>query len=354
MKKLFSSKSGFSLIEIVVAFAVFAVMAAMVSSIMSLALYQRNENLKFADDVEAQKDDYARIEKDLNYGGSSDGKISLNFGDSKEYELDYSSKSMPSGDIGINYFVGNANYKKNKPSTPSGDPDDGTPTDSNTLISQLDSYIYGSPYFESIRMDRFSPASAAEIAKAQSDGVVIPAGMTLYIMHITPNDDQRALINRDLIVWRNFSVRMPDNIGIYDCGYIQKSLGEYTKKFVASQNLYEITKVTNYSVNISIPTTYMEKYFNNGYAGKSNDEIYHFSVGKGIEQYYFILNTTNTTLTNKSFGDKADYDDGEGGMPYYRPIEKKDKDGNVIMGSDGKAVTHPNIYAAKDNDDEET
>ncbi len=355
MKKLFSSKSGFSLIEIIVAFAIFAVMAAMVSSIMSLALYQRNENLKFADDVEAQKNEYARIEKDLNYDNSdgSGGKIVLNFGEAKTYELDYSIKSVPGEADGIKYFVGNADYKKHTPSTPGGDGDDDKKddddSDNNSLVSQIDSYIYGSPNFEWIRVDDFHAADASEIAAAEGDGVEIPTGMTLYIMNVRPNDNKKALFNRDLIVWRNFSIRMPEDTKIYDYGYIQKTFGTYTKTFVSPQNLYEIVKTGDASVNITIPQSEIEKYYNGGYNSVTdNDKIYHFN--KGIEQYYFVLETSKTTFTNKSFGDKYNEDDeDESNLAYYRAnIVKKDNEGKVETDEDGNPKKFSNIYAAKD------
>lgn len=347
MKKLFSSKSGFSLIEIIVAFAIFAVMAAMVSSIMSIALYQRNENLKFADGVEAQKEQYARIEKDTKYVSGSDGGT-LSFKVGSGDTLPYCIKTVPGTDNSINYFIGDADYNKKGQKLPSSNPDAvGDPTkDSNSLVNQLDSYIYGSPYFESIRVDKFYAASDAEVAKAESDlGIDISDDMTLYILHVTPNDSPRAVLQKDLIVWRNFSIRMPKDYEIYDCGYIQTSLGGYTKKFDAAQNKYEMTRVSRNSVNVSIPSKYIQKYLNNEYS--SADEIYHFAVGNGIEKYYFILNTKDKSLTNTSFGDEW-YDDDGTGMPYYRAVKKRDKDGNVITGSDGKPETYANIYAAKD------
>ncbi len=337
MKKLFSSKSGFSLVEIIVAFAVFAVMAAMVSSIMSLALHQRSENLKFADNVEAQKNEYARIEKDLTYS-SADGEIVLKLSD-KECKLEYSDKSVPGVSNGINYFVGNADYKKKGvTAAPSNDEDD-EGVGSYSLVSQLDSYIYGSPYFEWIRVEKFAPADATEIAAVEKKGVDIPDGKTMFVLTVTPYEGvcaksilPKAKTNRDLIVWRNFSIRMPGDLKIIKCGHME-----------TTKEKYEITKVSDSSVNFSIPQAERSLYYNGFYKDKDNYEIYSFD--QGTESYYLILDISNSDaaalgLSAKSFGDVYNEEaDDNPEFATYRVVVKKDKD--------GKEVRYNNIYAAK-------
>ncbi len=355
MKKLFSSKSGFSLIEIIIAFAIFAIMAAMVSSIMSLALYQRSANMEFADDVEAQKDQYAKIEKDLKYGTKS-GTMTLNFG-AKSYSLDYSDKTVvevegaSTGKEGINYFVGNADYKKKAGSTP-GSKD--TPKDSNSLIDQIDSYIYGSPDFDWIRVDDFRPADASEISKAEDAiGYSIPAGKTVYILHITPKDNEKVTILRDLLMWRSFYVRMPNDINIYDYGYIY---GDASATFTKDTNPskvgdvsgynYEISKSSKTTIHISIPKSKMDAYYNGKLVGEDKRNLYHFSLGNsGSNKYFLVLDTTDTTLNEKSFGDNwttKDEDNNEDGRIHYKAyVEKKEEDGVE------KEIVHVNVYAGK-------
>ncbi len=362
MKKLFSRKSGFTLVEIIVAFAVFAIMAAMVSSIMALALHQRSENMKFADEVEEQKDMYARFEKDLDYGDSTaSGSISLKFVDrstatptTSTYAIDYIDKSVIevegayNSKEGINYFVGNADYEKtSNPAPGKGD----SPVGSNSLVDLVDSYIYGSPNFESIRVSEFKALSASEAA---ATGVKVPDDMTMYVLEIDPIDSADALVNEDLIVWRGLYVRMPEDVEIYDCGYIYGS--SYTKKsrWLSSNdkalptgatswsingtpvgggnfNNYEIVKSSDSTVYISLPQSVIFKKYSNIYGG------YHFKLNNGgSSKYYLILDTKKTTFDENSFGTNGKTEDGN---VVYTAYEEKDKDGNTVK--------HVNVYGAK-------
>ena len=55
MKKIFSKRSGFTLVEIVVAFAVFAIMAAMILQILNIVMYEKQSNADFAHQMETQE-----------------------------------------------------------------------------------------------------------------------------------------------------------------------------------------------------------------------------------------------------------------------------------------------------------
>ena len=47
MKRLFSKKSGFTLVEIIVAFAVFSIMASMIIQILNLTVSHQQSNRAF-------------------------------------------------------------------------------------------------------------------------------------------------------------------------------------------------------------------------------------------------------------------------------------------------------------------
>lgn len=374
MKKLFSSKSGFSLIEIVVAFAIFAIMAAMVSSIMGLALNQRSANMKFADEVEAQKDMYAKIEKNLTYGTKS-GELEIYVpGKTDPVKLAYSDKNVIDGSTndkeGINYFVGDADYTK-KSSTPAPGGDDDSPGVTNSLIDLVDSYIYGSPDFEYVKVVDFHKASEAERNKAKDDGILLTEEITkddgttekkelaMYILDIRPKDSDAALLNRDLIVWRSVYVRLPYEVK--ECGYVLNSGGgKYAKTVLSSKigestgNNYEIVKSSTNTVNISIPKSKVYDYYGGKFDDKTNDQLYHFTgyssgITAGSNKYYIIVNTTNsaaTDVTNEWFG--VNNTEKEGSAVLYKPYPKKDDKGNIMKDEFDKVLTHVNVYAAKD------
>lgn len=119
MKKLFSKKSGFSLVEIIIAFAVFSIMATMIARVLNLTLNRQEDNRKYEQNLQGQKEDLISRGKDKTYDNekSSDGTLTLNFtdkdGKTMPMELDYQLRSADGtvGEVdGINYFVGKLSY----------------------------------------------------------------------------------------------------------------------------------------------------------------------------------------------------------------------------------------------------
>ena len=101
MKKIFSKKSGFTLVEIVVAFAVFAIFAAMIMQILHLTINKKNENREYEQELANQQQALAAKTKTTTYDGNPDGQIKIKFSDT----------SLP--EMQINYETVNANGEKN-------------------------------------------------------------------------------------------------------------------------------------------------------------------------------------------------------------------------------------------------
>lgn len=167
MKKIFSKKSGFTLVEIVIAFAVFAIMAAMILQILELTIKRRTANDKFEKTMQYQEQLLVAKPKDYTYDATKgdDGKLTLNFKDQDgnpiPMELFYQLHSA-SGEIGdasgINYLVGNIAYAEGVDGSEyippeSGDEDD--PLDPNDLggasqMSRFDTRITGTKGISSV------------------------------------------------------------------------------------------------------------------------------------------------------------------------------------------------------------
>lgn len=119
MKKLFSKKSGFTLIEIIIAFAIFAIMASMIMQVLNLTINRRKANADFERSLQTQEETLIAKGKILQYDEtcSNDGTLSLQFkdkdGNSMPMNLDYQLRSAD-GTVGkksgVNYFVGNMTY----------------------------------------------------------------------------------------------------------------------------------------------------------------------------------------------------------------------------------------------------
>ncbi len=117
MKRILSKRSGFTLIEIIVAFAIFAIMSSMLVSMVQLTLAQRSSNLAFQDRIERDTEYLAfhYIGAEDAFTGEADDYFNLDFGDEAnlDIKMGYQKRSTTVGDPmedGINYFVGNTNY----------------------------------------------------------------------------------------------------------------------------------------------------------------------------------------------------------------------------------------------------
>ena len=124
MKKIFSKKSGFSLVEIVVAFMVFAIMATMVAQVLNLTINRRNENTKYEQYLQDQNKTIIAKGKNMDFempegadpNAYKDGDLHLAFtydGNDVPIDLRYQFKNadgVAHDAGGINYFVGDMKY----------------------------------------------------------------------------------------------------------------------------------------------------------------------------------------------------------------------------------------------------
>lgn len=113
LKRIFSKRSGFTLVEILVAFAIFTIMMSMIMQILQLSVEARRQNTEMSREHAAQEEQLL-FGKDLLYDKSAaeTGKVKLNFGADQNYELDYQIRGTDDDNPadGLNYFVGNVDY----------------------------------------------------------------------------------------------------------------------------------------------------------------------------------------------------------------------------------------------------
>lgn len=165
MKKLFSKKSGFTLVEIVIALAIFAIMASMIAQMLNLAVKRRKSNGEFEKNLQNQEETLITVGKNHTYDEShgKDGTLSLKFkdkdGKNMPMNLDYQLKSADGtiGDKnGVNYFVGNMTYDGENgeivyiPDDPGENPDDPSDIGGGSQMSRFDTRITGTKGINSI------------------------------------------------------------------------------------------------------------------------------------------------------------------------------------------------------------
>lgn len=152
-KRIFSKKSGFTLVEIVVAFAVFALMASAIMQIMTLISSEKSENARFMASLEAQEEKLAADGKQ-EYA-DEDGQIVLNFGDKTEpisYDMRAANGDEEGVGEGLIYFVAKPPEDGGKPSTPGANNPDSKGGDQGQM-SAVDARITGSRNFDVIRIE---------------------------------------------------------------------------------------------------------------------------------------------------------------------------------------------------------
>lgn len=194
MKKLFSKRSGFTLVEIIIAFAIFAIMASMIVQVMNLMVRQKVRNKKFEDNLSVQEQSFIARAKDMNYNdaGDADGQLTLLFKDKGGSDLtvepiDYQLKNWDPDNYknGINYFVGDYDYDAATAGTEySGseeDPEDTDPADlgGSTLMSRFDTRITGTKGILSVKI---------EMEETDEDNVIN--------VTVTVDDSSVATVNR--------------------------------------------------------------------------------------------------------------------------------------------------------------
>lgn len=168
MKRLFSKRSGFTLVEIIIAFAIFAIMASMIVQILNLMVRRKVQNKQYEDKLSAQEQTFVAKTKNMEYTAETpDGQLVLQFKDNGGAEIpvepiDYQLKNWDDDNPknSINYFAGDYEYDLDEEgSEHSGDEDpEGGDGDEATVggssqMSRFDTRITGTKGIRTVQVD---------------------------------------------------------------------------------------------------------------------------------------------------------------------------------------------------------
>ncbi len=194
LKRIYSKRSGFTLVEIIVAFAVFVIMAAMIIQILELAIKARNSNTIYAQELARQERMLTVIEKDSSDYNTTDKTGEYLFTlDGKEYRMGYQVKATDPAatnqEEGINYFLSPIDYKADNSGTPT--PGEGSPssTDGMSQASRMDTRITGTSGIGFIKVKQVIKDTFAYPADSPFK---IPDGHTRYWIEISASDKNEA------------------------------------------------------------------------------------------------------------------------------------------------------------------
>ncbi len=243
MKRIFSKRSGFTLVEIIVAFAVFAIMATMILSMVQLTVRQRNVNAEFSATIENDNQYLVSHFVDKSEYSTSEGKFSLVFpSDNINATLDYQVQSAghANNTQGINYFVGDTDYR---------DPDDpqsdlqaqANGAGGNGQDARYDTWLKGSRGLTSITVwdvqkvpqddlsdgddpNQFNGPGVCYMFKTSAAGSDLDADYSKYATYTLsfkmPTTTEIVRMEED---GKKYNVKVPDPAKIIDCGYVNNN-----------------------------------------------------------------------------------------------------------------------------------
>lgn len=112
LKRFYSKRSGFTLVEIVIAFAIFSIMAAMICQILDLSVSARRSNNLYQRELAQQEAMLTLIEKKSSDFKDEKGTIALSFTNGTNVALGYDMLETMSGTefAGLSYYVSAVNY----------------------------------------------------------------------------------------------------------------------------------------------------------------------------------------------------------------------------------------------------
>ncbi len=174
LKRIFSKKSGFTLVEIIIAFAVFAIMSAMILQILNVVAFQRKSNTELSETIDEQEQYLIEHNKNpFDAGAAMDGTLSFDFGAGGKFDVSYQMNgATETGEVdGLAYFVSD----KAVNTTPPDDDDDDDDNDdfNDNGGSQMDRFntrLTGTRGFEYIKV--------AQVKKVREENYL---GKTVYV-----------------------------------------------------------------------------------------------------------------------------------------------------------------------------
>lgn len=335
MKK-FTTKRGFTLVEVMVAFVIFAMMAGMVALLLDTTLKAKQENLDIEDEINVQKQKYYLSTQERNYDSTdiNGGQLRFNFGGGSDFNVGYSiGDPNAAGDdnmLALDYFVGNVNYD-----SVTNSPENNNNNGAGSVMNRLDTRLYGAN-----GIDRLT-------VKMEDKGTVTNGYQ--YVFNCLA--ESATLPDSQLEYYAQYKFIFPSTI--IDYGYVD----------VAGN---PVSKTESYNKDISVTTTSPNTMRVGSRMAKmqgwpqtpSNNSMFTQVTYKG---FWVTLSNPLPADMNDWLGTSASNQTSNksGDIYVFTPYEESpiyDDDGDIILNEDGTyaSTKHLNIFGAFPKTVEET
>lgn len=355
IKKLFSKRSGFTLVEIVVAFAIFAIMSSMILQILNVIMNEKRSNVEFEEKLQTQEELIAKNGRTGTYQeAEKDGTISLNFPDGN-MGIDYQMET-PDGEDGLAYFIG-PNAEGGNIAAPT-DPVSSAQAQAGAQLDRMDTRITGTAGFDSINICKvvkdttyggpgvryFFEVSAG--ASNMPTEIVPYAQYKLYFFMADEYDEVKSGVSYKNPDGSTYQKQVPKAAKIIDGGYINGPSLEWNDSTCvpfnsyingSGYNLYNVKILNNNCIRVGCPyiTTHPD-------GVTINYAKYGPRFKAGNHTRFYVVFAEDPKITTESFGEDfgSNLVKESSGRVNYSRVPILDDDGDV---SDKDYV---NIYGA--------
>lgn len=375
MKKIFSKRSGFTLVEIIVAFAVFAIMSAMILQVLNLVLNEKQRNNKYAQELQTQQfliykngrsDEYQEVDgvtnPQLSFGfknesGDDQGVFNINYQEKFAHGKDEDGNDKTYDD-GLAYYVGPGSSGGGGGSL-SGEGMNVGNANAGAQLERMDTRITGTNGFSEINIykvvkdETYTGPGVRYFFEVSANGSSMVNEMVPYAqykLYFFMKDQYDDVKSNNIYTDSNgdsFKRKVPKAANIIEGGYVNSVNLEWNDSTCIPFNNYlnnggynhYAVKVMN-SNCIRIGSPYVSNNSNGADVGGSKRGI-RFSASDHTR--FYVVFEEDPQLTEKSFG--ADIK-SQGNVTVtdskvsYSPVPILDTDGSV---SDKNYV---NIYGA--------
>lgn len=368
MKRIFSKRSGFTLVEIIIAFAVFAIMAAMILQILNLVVYEKNSNADYVEKLRQQEELIVKNGKNGEYDDNNKtNDLHFAFGTddySIGYQMMFPEYTNDSGDVvrfenGLAYYIGPGAGKDDgniqNPGEVTGNASAGS------QMERLDTRISGTRGFNSINVyqvvkdSSYAGPGARYFFEVSADGKNMPDEMVPYAqfkMYFYMKDEldaEKSNVTYTDTDGNTYQRKVPKAAKITDAGYVNsnslswnnstcKSFSEYGDSSQPGQNTYNIKKLNDNCIRIGSP------YVTGNSAGVDiNYQKRGIRFKQSDHSRFYVVFEKDPELTVDSFGECFGGQENvkqEGSKTVYKNVPILDENG-LYSGND-----YINIYGA--------
>lgn len=322
MKK-FTTRRGFTLVEVMVAFVIFALMASMIAMLLDTTKKAKRESLNIEAEIDAQRSEYYQKDLDMEYKGTNSSNLQLSFDNGTTVDISYEVGSTSTADddylLSLDYFIGDVDYemkasdgKKDKGSGGAG-----------SVMNRLDTRVYGAKDIDKLTI------------KVEDKGY--DNGGYVYKFSVLAQSD--SLKGSDNEYFASYRFLFPTTI--LDYGYVDAG-GMLTAKSSNTTHKCEITATAPKLLRVGSLM----------YIPWSQEYDSMFKSPKYVDFWVKFASPLPADLTEVFGVSASDQTTCKVGDLYVlTPFEEfpiYDNDGNIIYGDDGKMKreTHINIFGA--------